>query len=480
MARAPGVAAPSAPRGGKAGRREGEGGAKLSGRDSYRPACRASGFAGSAGPGVKSFRDGTDRLVPPQETLRRLTPMLGSMGITRVANLTGLDRIGIPVVMVCRPRSRALSVSQGKGLTLEAAKCSGIMESVESYHAERVELPLRFASYEELLGRGARVAEVDRLPRLATSSYDPEVRLLWVEGFDLLVQEPTWVPYEVVHSDYTLPFPPGSGCFIASSNGLASGNHVLEALSHALLEVVERDAYSLWRLTSGGGHPDDQVDLDSVTDPACRSVLDLYERAGVQVAAWDMTSDVGLPSFACRIAEKTLDPYQRLYAAGGMGCHLRPETALLRSLTEAAQGRLTAISGSRDDKLRSDYERFRDPETLRGEHARVAPGARQVPLPRGIDAGDSFAEDVEMELERLAAAGIEQVIAVDLTDRAIGVPVVRVVVPGLENLEAAQGSRYVLGRRAQAVTGAPSAGRGKVPARAGTQCAAGAKSGVTG
>jgi len=52
------------------------------------------------------------------------------MGITRVANVTGLDHVGIPVVMACRPNARGLAVSQGKGLTLDAAKASAVMESI--------------------------------------------------------------------------------------------------------------------------------------------------------------------------------------------------------------------------------------------------------------------------------------------------------------------------------------------------------------
>ena len=62
------------------------------------------------------------------------------MGITRIANVTGLDRIGIPVVMVCRPNARSIAVSQGKGLDMDAAIVSGLMESAELYHAEQIEL----------------------------------------------------------------------------------------------------------------------------------------------------------------------------------------------------------------------------------------------------------------------------------------------------------------------------------------------------
>ncbi len=69
----------------------------------------------------KGFRDGTHRAVPPKDTVARVRRFLPVMGITRVANVTGLDTVGIPVVMVCRPNSRSISVSQGKGCDLDAA-----------------------------------------------------------------------------------------------------------------------------------------------------------------------------------------------------------------------------------------------------------------------------------------------------------------------------------------------------------------------
>ena len=89
-------------------------------------------------------------MIPPAETLARLKPLPPKMGITRLANVTGLDVIGIPVVMSVRPCSRSLSVSQGKGLDLDSAKVSAAMESVEGYHAERVTGPLELASHDEL------------------------------------------------------------------------------------------------------------------------------------------------------------------------------------------------------------------------------------------------------------------------------------------------------------------------------------------
>lgn len=70
---------------------------------------------------VKGFRQGTDRLVPPQATLDATRRCLPAMGVTHVADVTGLDIIGLPVFMAYRPNSRGLAVAQGKGLAIDAA-----------------------------------------------------------------------------------------------------------------------------------------------------------------------------------------------------------------------------------------------------------------------------------------------------------------------------------------------------------------------
>ena len=134
-------------------------------------------LAGLAGNQPKRYRRGTDRIVPPDATLARVRPLLPAMGITRIANVTGLDRIGIPVVMVSRPNSRSLSLSQGKGLDLAAAKASGVMEAIEAYHAETITLPLKFASFGELCYSHSMI-DIGGLPFCAGSR--------WRESHDAL------------------------------------------------------------------------------------------------------------------------------------------------------------------------------------------------------------------------------------------------------------------------------------------------------
>jgi ribosomal protein S12 methylthiotransferase accessory factor len=403
-----------------------------------------------AGRTPKGFRNGTHRLIEPEVTITRARRVAPALGITRVANVTGLDTIGIPVVMVCRPNSRSLAVSQGKGLDLAAATASGLMESVEAYHAEHISLPLKYASFEQLRYTHP-IVNLDGLPRTSDTRFTPERQLLWIEGRDLAEGDAVWLPFETVSLDYTVPFPPGSGCFGATGNGLASGNHLLEAISHALCEVIERDATTLWSLLGDAGQPATRLDLSTVSDPACQSVLELYERANIEVAVWDMTTDIGVACFLCQIADRTDERLHALYPSAGCGCHPTRNVALLRALTEAAQSRLTLISGARDDCIREDYERLRSPDTLRGYYASI--GGRDRPR-RYQDVAsfesDTFEEDIGWLLGRLRAVGIEQVTVVDLTRAELGLPVARVVVPGLEGPEDRLPG-YLWGRRAQKV-----------------------------
>jgi ribosomal protein S12 methylthiotransferase accessory factor len=309
--------------------------------------------------------------LPPEETLLRGLRFAPIMGITRIANVTGLDTVGVPVVTVIRPNSRSVSVSQGKGLDLPAARASGLMESVETYHAETMTLPLRLASYEELR-YSFRLVEVGELPVTSTGGFHPNLRVLWCEGRDLLNEESVFVPYDLVHTDYSWPRPAGSACFASSSNGLASGNHLLEAISHGICEVVERDATTLWRLRDRVARESRGVDLGTVDDAACRQVLEKFEQAGLGARVWETTTDVGIAAFACEIREKEFDPMRPIPPSSGMGCHPLRSIALVRALTEAAQSRLTLITGSRDDLGPDRYTQHSQPTAQEREQVITA------------------------------------------------------------------------------------------------------------
>jgi YcaO-like protein with predicted kinase domain len=407
-----------------------------------------AGWAAVDGP-QKAHRSGTHRTVAPEDTVARVRHLMPVMGITRIANVTGLDYIGIPVVVATRPNSRSLAVSQGKGQTLAAARASALMESIEAYHAERITQPLKLASLEELWYTH-RVVDVSRVPRSSERTFDRDLPMLWIEGDELLGEQRMWVPYELVHTNYTDTGRIGAGRFQTSSNGLASGNDRQEALSHALCEVIERDANTLWDRLPDEAQEQRRIDLDTVDDAGSRDLLRLYEQANVAVGIWDATSDIGIASFVCMIVDRTDNPVRLLYPTAGMGCHPTRSVALSRALSEAAQSRLTVIAGSRDDVTRAEYERYRHPDALAQIRTRLASasGRRSFGSVPSVE-HDTVGGDVLHTLAALRRSGIEQVVVVDLTRPEFGISVVRVVVPGLEGVSSL--STYVPGRRARAL-----------------------------
>ncbi len=395
-----------------------------------------------SGNSQKSYVLDTHRLRDPEETLAIVKPFLKQMGITRIANLTGLDRVGLPTVMVTRPNSRSVAVSLGKGLSLSAARASGVMEAIESWHAERIELPLRLSSIANLAAE--YVVDADRLPRVTGGQFDPHQARLWVQGRDLPSDQPCWVPYEMVDTDYTTSPVAGQRAFPRTTNGLASGNNVTEASCHAICELIERDATTLWH--HRGTTP--RIDPRTVDDPRCLQAMEQIAAAGLDLGIWDTTSDIGIASFRCAICEGAGTTG---HIGIGDGSHPDRAIALLRALTEAAQTRLTYISGARDDL---DPEEFSDSaRNWRSGYIRElidgsAPIGDFTECPTYVTG--LFADDLSLLLARLSEAGMDQVVTVDLSRPEIDIAVVRAVIPGLEAPH--DDPDFVAGPRACAVT----------------------------
>ena len=392
----------------------------------------------------EAYLPGTHRVAAPGQTLERVRPFLARMGITRIADITGLDRVGIPTVLVCRPNSRSIAVAQGKGADLAAAKASGVMEAIEIFHAETIALPVRYARRDDM--EPDLLADLDGLPRQRAALPPGDLAMLWIEGRNLACGRTRWLPLETVSTDYTLPQLPGSGWFQATTNGLASGNTAEEARLHGLCELVERDATTLW--SRGGARAWTCLDLAGVDDSMALDLLTRFASAGVAVAVWEATSDIGVACFVALAAgvDDGADPEL------GAGCHPARGVALCRALAEAAQARVGFVSGARDDLLPSLYA----PEARRRRAARArawleaaTPARRFVEVPDF--AGQGPAADLAHVLERLRAAGLDEILAVDLTRPEFAIPVVRMVVPGLEGPDEEPGWRP--GRRARAVLG---------------------------
>ena len=372
--------------------------------------------------GGKAVTDGTHRAVAPEQTWARIRPMFGPAGITRVADVTRLDTVGIPVYQAVRPASLNISVSQGKGVTPLLARISAAMEALELWHAEVVAVASERASVRDVRNRLG--FDPFALPLHHPHVLDEHVVVDWVAATVVGESATTLVPRDLVELDLSVRDCWAPPMFVASSNGLASGNTVDEALLHGMYELIERDALARHHSLPISRRP--QIALESVTSGWPRALLDCMERAQLAVTLYDLTGPTGVACFEA-VVHSALFPLP----CRGSGAHLDRTVALCRALTEAAQSRLTQIAGARDDLLAVDYART--DEWVDAPVARTSTGGSR-PFTEVVSGGGlTLADDVDDVRRRIQAMTGGPVLAVDLSRPEVALPVVRVLAPGMQH-----------------------------------------------
>ncbi|MBM3670133.1 MAG: hypothetical protein FJW97_09005 [Actinobacteria bacterium] len=373
----------------------------------------------------KEWVSGTHRAMDPALTLARIRPHLHKAGITRVADITELDTIGIPVVIATRPASGSLAVEAGKGATLEAAAASATMEAIERFVGEEDDVRDLVATVDEV---GDRVAvPIEHFPLLTHARVATSRAFGWSHMWDLRSGETRLVPEMLVHLPVEQPPMTGSP-WAASSNGLASGNNVAEALCAGLYEVVERDATSCWQVAHANGASNLMINLDTLRGEVIGGIVQQIRSADSDVAIMWCPTEVGIPT--CMAYVWSNDRGLGIYK--GYGCHLDPQIAMIRAVTEAVQARTIFVAGARDDLGRASFEALRRSDVYGPEWISANSVVVSVDeLPNR--ATGSFHGDVAIILDGLSRAGFETVLARELVmGRTFEVAVVRVVVPGLE------------------------------------------------
>jgi ribosomal protein S12 methylthiotransferase accessory factor len=368
---------------------------------------------------IKKYKDDTHRAIPPEETLRRADAKLPAAGITRVADITNLDRIGIPVFSSIRPMADrgAISVYNGKGATPTEARVSAMMEGLERYSAEIRDRQLRIDRFSRLSGA------LDPRDLILPAGAEPDAMIPWVTGWDIMNDEEILVPANAVFHPLPAEY---QRLFRTNTSGLASGNVIEEAIFHGLAEVIERDAWALVEATRKTGPL-----ICDVEDDQAKGLLDRFAAAEVDVYLRDITSDIGVATCAAAADDVRLrDP---TLLTTGMGTHTCSAVAVLRALTEVAQSRLTQIHGAREDTTTADFRKQIGYDRTKRLNKHWFEGSEKKAF-SDIESfeSDDFLLDIKYMLNKLEAAGLDRVIVVDLTREEIGLPVVRVIVPGLE------------------------------------------------
>jgi ribosomal protein S12 methylthiotransferase accessory factor len=416
---------------------------------------------------------GLNRTVPVDHTIRAARGLARRFGVTRVADITGLDRIGIPVAVAVVPKSDDfLTIYSGKGSRRADAVVGALMEAIERQATVRARPECITASAMELRAREHIVEPSEILTSMA-DGYRDDRACEWVEGNDLLGRRPTFVP--AATAGYCWRHLPNVAPHrITTAHGLSAGNCIEETVSQSLCEWVERDAWTLAELTSHwrrrayaevqmgrnfGEHFEDDferypsIDFAGIGEPV-EGLLRRFRRAGLEPIVRDISSDLGIPVVVATIAEDEIPGFPQAHF--GVGAHPDLRVAATRALTEAAQSRAGDIQGVREDL--APPEGNGDAKGVVVHTRRVKSIDRNRWMLRGSSRARSWREieeyrnpdiltDIDLLLARLTRAGIRQVAVVDFSPPDAGISVIRTLVPGLEMWIADRGR---VGKRAAA------------------------------
>ncbi|HEY3569905.1 MAG TPA: TOMM precursor leader peptide-binding protein [Thermoanaerobaculia bacterium] len=388
---------------------------------------------------------GGDRAASPATMLRRYSHLISPLTgiVDRLVPSLDQDLLQIYTAGYVSPAGEKQR-SAGRGVTAEQARAAALCEALERHSGFfRGTEPRVQASFRDL-GTAAvhpndclRISERQYAGRDAwnrldlpyhwlSMPFDEERPVAWTPAWSLTHGDHRWLP--AAYCFYGAPLPENHRFCRADSNGCAAGSCLEEAIVQGFCEIVERDALALWWYNRARRPA---VRLDSFRNPYFTALAGHLELLGRRVWVLDLTTDLGIPAFAALSREIPPRPGDLIL---GAGCHLDPAVAIAKALTEITQF-LPGFLAGRPRRVLSD-----DP----GEAPWLEPDPDRPPLAADdlpCLARPDLREEVELCVERARGRGLE-VLVVDQTREEIGLPVVRVVVPGMRLFRA----RFAPGR----------------------------------
>lgn len=415
----------------------------------------------------------SSRTKSVQETLNAILPVSSNIGITRLADITDMDILGIPNFSAVLPGTEDyIWVYSGKGATKLDAKASALMESIERYCS----LPsgnqkmMIQGSYEEV-SKVSKTLHPSNVVEPMLIEYNEDMIMDFLPGYDLINNEQILVPTPLALFRYSAKSPAVNPFAYHHTNGLASGNVLEEAICHSLCEVIERDATSLAELHASALPyntlrtltkylSDNGIDIDPINstefvdDDTKYSDVDIsnidfepvsnlvkkFNDSNISLIIKDITSPLGIPTFNASSIEWITENYG--YLAEGHGTHPDARIALLRAITEVSQTRAANIQGARDDLRKISYGNSNSDEKKTWQFMKSKNSIPFSEIKSYVN--EDILDDIKLILSRLSSNGLNQVIVVDLTNPQIKIPVVRTIVPGLETFKI---TKAVIGKR---------------------------------
>ncbi len=394
-------------------------------KPSLRRTRRSAGFSTLA----SSYRS-----TRPTETLAAARSLAGPLGISRVTDITRLDRLGLPVFASVRPRSLGLRVHAGKGVRPIDACVGAWMEAIEHAVAEpqRTLWERQVRTVAELtaqLGRG--IGWIDLAPRLGIVVESGQ-RITAIACERMTSGEQVMLPAELIFYPFDEA---GVRMFNTTTCGLASGNSVAEATLHAIFEVLEHDALAM----NKAGDQSLWIDSDEFPQPY-RGLAKKWADQGVDLALRFVPNAFDLPCFEAYLHEPAAE---HVNLVRGSGLHANRNVALARSICEAAQARAVIIQGGRDDITRfySKYSEWSKAQRSSAEsrlRAEIFNRDRRIDfrnVPNALTRLRSLTGVLDQVLQRLASLGFEHVFRHVFVARLGALSVVKVVIPKCEDLD---------------------------------------------
>jgi len=246
-------------------------------------------------------------------------------------------------------RNSFVQICLGKGVSHEQSKASALSEAIERYSAlYQADVTRLNATNSQMNLKGYRTYDFQALVpyshnqyqkfnsashsdsklKQAAKSYSDE-SIYWLPTWSLTNNEHVHIPLAQCFSN--TPYTDDEyGRW--HSNGCAAGNTLEEAILQALFELIERDATAIWWYNKlvcpvfdiNRVNSDNLSKLDQCLSPDDESGHDYW--------VLDLTSDIGVPVMAAFGKNKSTGGLLM-----GFGCHLIPEMAAQRALTELCQ-----------------------------------------------------------------------------------------------------------------------------------------------
>ena len=403
--------------------------------------------------------------VPPEETLARYRHLVSPVsGVVTWLSRTTDDadpwlhvhwagsNLALRTRSLSSLRRSLRSKSAGKGSTRQQSEVSALCEAVERYssafHGDEIRIRRRYADFgraddsdaihpndvqlfsERQLDRAEQINAGGHPYNVVPPRLDPNAEIDWSPVWSLTHGRHRYLPTSILYG--MTPEQRGSSDLVADSNGCAAGNTLEEAILQGFFELIERDAFAIWwynRLAMPA------VALESFDDHFLASAPDYYRSAGRDMWVLDVTTDFGIPAFVALSRRSDAESEEIIY---GAGAHADPRIAALRAVCELNQclSWLPRPGGKLSGPAIDDPLALRWWRTARLADCPYLTPAAGVAARGKDDYPVSDTADMREEIERCRAiveARNMEFLVLDQTRPDIGMPVARVIVPGLRH-----------------------------------------------